>query len=472
MPASAHYDTLIIGAGMSGLAAGIRLAHFGQRVAILERHSLWGGLNSFYKHNGRRLDVGLHALTNYAPKGARNLPLTRVLRQLRLKYDDLRLGEQSWSEIRFPGLSLSFSNDFARLESEVARAFPAEVDAFARLAREVREADAYAPLGSRAMARAVLRERFRDPLLVEALLLPVCYYGSARDNDVDWYQFVVLFRSLFLEGFARPAGGIKTLLDLLVGRFRELGGELRMNAGVERILVHEGRARGVRLADGSELRSERVISSAGFVETMRLCGAPVHDAHVRDSDRGRLSFLETIVVTDRAPRDFGFGAAVVFWNDAPELRYRVPDELVDVSSGVACSPNNYATDEPLRDGLVRVTVRARPEPWMSLAEPEYRARKQACAELALDAAARHVPDPRPFELDRDTFTPRTIRQYTGHDAGAVYGSPRKRIDGESGVAGLYLCGADQGLLGVVGALISGITMANRHALVPQAGEPS
>ena len=49
------YDTIIIGAGMSGLAAGIRLAHFDQRVCILERHSAIGGLNSFYRPRGRDL---------------------------------------------------------------------------------------------------------------------------------------------------------------------------------------------------------------------------------------------------------------------------------------------------------------------------------------------------------------------------------------------------------------------------------
>ena len=56
-----EYDTIIIGAGMSGLAAGIRLAHFDQRVCILERHYTIGGLNSFYRLGGRDYDVGLHA---------------------------------------------------------------------------------------------------------------------------------------------------------------------------------------------------------------------------------------------------------------------------------------------------------------------------------------------------------------------------------------------------------------------------
>jgi phytoene dehydrogenase-like protein len=61
------YDTLIIGAGMSGLAAGIRLAYYDQKVCICERHSTIGGLNSFYRLRGRDYDVGLHAITNFTP---------------------------------------------------------------------------------------------------------------------------------------------------------------------------------------------------------------------------------------------------------------------------------------------------------------------------------------------------------------------------------------------------------------------
>ena len=52
------YDTLIIGAGMSGLAAGVRLAQFGLRVCILERHTTIGGLNSFYRLAGAAIEVG------------------------------------------------------------------------------------------------------------------------------------------------------------------------------------------------------------------------------------------------------------------------------------------------------------------------------------------------------------------------------------------------------------------------------
>ena len=75
------YDVIIIGAGMSGLAAGIRLAYYEKKVCILESHYRPGGLNSFYNLKGRKFDVGLHAMTNFVPKGTKNTPLTKLLKQ-------------------------------------------------------------------------------------------------------------------------------------------------------------------------------------------------------------------------------------------------------------------------------------------------------------------------------------------------------------------------------------------------------
>ena len=106
------YDTIIIGAGLSGLAAGIRLAHYDKRVCILERHTTIGGLNSFYRQRGRDFDVGLHAVTNYAPQGSKRGPLARLLRQLRFRWEDFALAPQAGSSIAFPGVTLRFNNDF------------------------------------------------------------------------------------------------------------------------------------------------------------------------------------------------------------------------------------------------------------------------------------------------------------------------------------------------------------------------
>jgi phytoene dehydrogenase-like protein len=62
------------------------------------------------------------------------------------------------------------------------------------------------------------------------------------------------------------------------------------------------------------------------------------------------------------------------------------------------------------------------------------------------------------------FTPRTIKHFTGHLNGAIYGAPHKIRNGRTHLANLYLCGTDQGFLGIVGAMLSGISMANYHVL--------
>ncbi|HEY5078503.1 MAG TPA: phytoene dehydrogenase, partial [Opitutaceae bacterium] len=64
----------------------------------------------------------------------------------------------------------------------------------------------------------------------------------------------------------------------------------------------------------------------------------------------------------------------------------------------------------------------------------------------------------------DMFTPTTVEHFTGHLRGAIYGSPVKNPGGRTALSNLYLCGTDQGMLGIVGSMLSGISMANLHIL--------
>jgi len=471
------YDAIIIGAGMSGLAAGIRLAQQDKQVAIVEKHYVWGGLNSFYGKDGYRFDVGLHALTNFVPKGTRGMPLTRTIKQLRLRYDDFKLGEHGYSEILFPGAHLLFSNDFELLTEEVARAFPTELDRFLALAREVEETAFDERPTDFQSARNELAKRLRDPMLIEMLLLPTCYYGSAMEDDVEWDQFKVLFSSIFLEGLARPEGGVRTILNLLVKRFRKVGGELLMKNGVERIqLDSAGRASGVVLEDGTELQSQAVISSAGLVETMELCGSAAVAREVEPADRGRVTFLESIAVLDCEPASLGYTAATSFFSTQSRFDYHPPSELCDYRSGLVSSPNNFAAKTPMKDQLLRMTVLANGKAWEALAPDEYAAQKVVEAENAEDALVAFTDGEalrgerrqswKPNTIYRDVFTPTTIRRFTSHPGGVVYGSPHKRKQGQTSIEGLRLCGTDHGYLGIVGAMASGCIIANEQLLSP------
>jgi len=492
---STHYDVAIIGAGMAGLAAGIRLAHFGKKVCIFERHNASGGLNSFYSIDGRKYDVGLHAMTNFVRAGVKGTPLTKLLRQLRIERDEFALCEQKRSRVAFGPrgeVSLTFTNDFAVFESEVARQFPSQIDGFRRLVALMRTYDDVSLGAQPESARAVIRRHVTDPLLEDMLFCPVMYYGSATEHDMEFGQFVIMFKALFLEGFARPLDGVRVIIRVLLEKYRHAGGERRMKCGVQRILTRDGHATALLLDDGTEVTATHVISTVGAPETERLLDVPeVGDvtSRSRDGDRevpapgravhptGALSYTETITVLDRQPAALGWGDdTIVFFNDSEKFTYARSEAQVDRRSGVICIPNNFNYGDGLQlpEGLFRCTCLASYDQWVNLPEERYREDKARWYAEIQKSAQRFLPAlPSVDALTRatlatDMFTPRTITKFTGHFGGAIYGSPKKIRDGRTAINNLYIAGTDQGFLGIIGAMLSGISMANFHIL--QAGK--
>ena len=457
------YDTVIIGAGMSGLAAGIRLAHYDQRVCILEQHHAIGGLNSFYRQRGRSLDVGLHALTNYVPKGTKSGPLSRLLRHLRLTWDELALVPQIGSTIAFPGVRLNFNNHFELFVSEVQKHFPKQVDGLMRLAKELLDYDQLGLGVSGGSARAFVNRHITDPMLAEMIFCPLLYYGGAKERDMEFGQFSIMFRSIFLEGFARPFDGVRLILKKLLNKFKALGGELRLRTGVQKIFSKNQRVDRIELCDGSEIEAKNVLSSAGWQETMQLC-----DMHETNDPlllgTGQLGFIETISVLNKEPKRFGHERTIVFYNDSDRFCYEKPLDAVDLRSGVICSPNNFDYAEPMSEGMIRITALANFDQWKNLLPDEYQEEKRLWYARILASAVRFMPDFREHVIDTDMFTPTTVRRFTGKENGAIYGAPDKKYDGRTHLDNLYVCGTDQGMVGVIGAIVSGITIANRYLL--------
>lgn len=456
------YDTIIIGAGMSGLAAGIRLAYYDQRVCILEKHYTIGGLNSFYRMRGRDYDVGLHALTNITPKGTKRGPLARLLKQLRITRDDFQISPQLGSEVVFPGVRLRFTNELDVLRAEVAREFPAQKDNFEKLISEIVEYDDLNESHQHISARQRLLELIPEPLLIEMLFCPLMFYGSAREHDMDWGQFSIMFRSIFMEGLGRPYAGVRLILKHLVRKFRGLGGELKLRAGVEKLHVEDGKVCNVVLENGEEIQGRRILSSAGWPETMRMCD---DGQAVTTRDTGKLSFCETIATLDVQPQDLGHGSTITFYNDWEKFDWSKSEQPCDIRSGVICSPNNFDYDgEFLEEGTMRITALANFDYWKNLSEEEYQLEKLRWYDRITDSALRFVPDYRHRVIDTDMFTPTTVVRFTGHEGGAIYGTPEKQFDGRTHLENLFVCGTDQGFVGIIGSIVSGISMANMHCL--------
>lgn len=460
------YDAIVIGAGMSGLAAGIRLAMFDKKVVILEKHSIPGGLNSYYQRRNsdkggiRQFDVGLHALTNFIQKGEKGKPFSKLLKQLRLSYDDFKLCPQTYSKILFPELELKFSNDFDLLLTEVHEKFPHQIDQFNQLVEKVRafnELDLSLGFSS---SRETLKAILSDEMLIEMILCPLLIYGSAWEDDMDFAQFVIMFKSLYFEGFSRPQGGVRTIITLLMNKFEQAGGEIRFKTAVSEILTNvQGEAIGVRAGD-QELMAPVILSSIGYPETVRL--TPQLHAMPRV---GAMTFMESIFVFDKKIPLTQNDSTIVFYNNALKYQYRPAQDYFDASSAVVCFPDNYETSIREGEGTVRITYMANYDQWKSLPKADYDDLKDKVGESALSLLKKLNPAFDGKLLFKDVFSPTTIERYTSHLKGTVYGSIDKTRDGTTPMKNLYIIGTDQGFLGIVGSMLSGISMANLHGLM-------
>lgn len=457
-----QFDLIIIGGGLSGLAAGIRFARFGQKTLILEKHTLPGGLNSYYYRKGRLFETGLHAMTNFADPKVKHAPLNRIFRQLGLSRRNFITREQFCSEIKFKNCSLPFSNDFRLMESEVARNFPKSIDNFKKFVRLILDYDAFAP-HPRISTRKILSEHFNDNLLADMILWPLMIYGNSEEGDMDFSQFVILFRSIYLEGLFRPEGTIKDFLDYLLAQYKEYGGEIRLGAEVKECIRQDDQVVGVQLGSGECLECDFLLSTIGYPGTLQILGD--QDEEKQEKHKGRVSFTEFIyVLSSKVKSEIVDNRTCIFYNLADELHYHRPDAAVNCQNGVICFPDNFA-GMPQEDTFqLRVTHLANYDLWKNASDDEYTKMKEEWGRQSRRITSEIVGNYVENIVYQDSFTPVTIEKFTGKAQGAVYGSPIKLKDGRTSEKNVFIAGTDQGFLGIVGAMLSGISIVNQHIL--------
>ncbi len=270
---------LVIGAGFGGLAAGVRLGVKGYRVVILDRLDMPGGRASSIEQDGYRFDLGPTIVT--VPQVFEAL-WTLAGRDM-ARDIDLRPLDPFYT-IRFPdGSHFTARQDSEAMRAEVARLSPDDLAGYDRFLRdsETRYEFGFEDLGRRPMHKlwdlikvlpkfAWLRAdrstyghaalRMKDERLRMALSFHPLFIGGDPFNVTSMYSLVAWLEKTF--GVHYAMGGAGALAEGIAGLVRRTGGELRFGVTVDEITVKDGRATGVRLADGEVLRADIVVSNA------------------------------------------------------------------------------------------------------------------------------------------------------------------------------------------------------------------
>ena len=311
-----HRDhAVIIGAGLGGLAAAMRLGARGYRVTVLDRLDGPGGRASAVQKGGHRFDLVPATIT-----------LPQVFRDLwsacgRDFDQDVALRPlDPLYEIRWPdGSTFSARRSPEAMRAEVLRLAPADLAGYDRYLKDAAQyyGEVFEPFGRRPMHD--IRELARRlPALARLRAGRSAYFHVARRIRDDRLRMALSLHPLFTGGDpfrAAPAsaqsshaetafgsyhvaGGIQGLSEIMGQIIRDQGGLLRFGVEADQIVVSDGRASGVRLATGEEIAADIVVSNADPGHT--------YERLLRKHDRRRW--------TDRRLRAASWSMGVFAWH--------------------------------------------------------------------------------------------------------------------------------------------------------------
>ncbi len=270
---------VVIGSGFGGLAAAVRLAARGWRVTVVEKLDAPGGRAYVFRQDGFSFDAGPTIITApYLLEELWALAGQRMADHVTLKRID------PFYDIRFDdGTVFRAYDDQARMREEVARLNPAEVAgfdrciadsariydvAFAKLADQpfhsfwtmLKAAPDMLRLGGMRSVFGKVGSYFRDPKLRVAFSFHPLLIGGNPLSTTAYYCLIQHLERL--HGVHYAMGGTGAIVQGLVKLAESLGVQFRYDAEVTEIIARDGRAGGVRLADGEVIASDIVVSNA------------------------------------------------------------------------------------------------------------------------------------------------------------------------------------------------------------------
>ena len=435
----AEKSIVIIGAGIAGLSTGCYGQMNGYGTQIFELHDKPGGLCTSWKRKGYTFDGCIHWLVGSGSGTA----FHRVWEELGALQGRRIVDHEEFFRIEgTDGKTLIIYTDVDQLEQHIKELSPTDADVIKEFTDAVRffsrsemplgkPRELYGPLDGVKMMFRMRRfmkpfmkwkktsvhefaSRFSDPFLREVFPLII---------DINDFPMVALLFTLAVmhkRDAGYPIGGSLAFARAIERRYLDLGGEIHYKSRVEKILVENDHAIGVRLTDGTEHRADMVVSAADGHATIFDM---LEGKYVNDKIRGYYDelpiFQPVIQVSLGVDRDLsGEPHTIIYTFEKPVTIAGEEREWLNVK--------HYCFDPtltPQGKSAVTVLINSNYDYWKPLLEDRgrYESEKQQIAAEVINQLDKRFPGLKEQVEVVDVATPMTYERYTGNWQGSFEG---------------------------------------------------
>ncbi len=495
------YDSIIIGAGLGGLAAAAKLAKEGQKVLVLEQHEVPGGCATTFKRKKFTMEVGLHEMDGFGENSFKKqifkefgvfdgVEFVRLPEFYRMVWKDTDFVFPENREEAIAKLKETFPAEAAAIDKyfRFVAGLGKEIENLPRTKAQKKLKGTFFPLFYPKLVRSTLNtaggfmdKLFKDERLKMLLLGNASYYHD-DPYELSLFYFAAGQNSYYSDGSYFIKGGSQKLSDYLAGYIRKQGGEVLLNCEVSAILVENEKAAGVTYREKKkketidrQVFAENIIANAAvpLVAEKLLPGEAARKLQSRiKTMKPGPSLLTVYLGFKKPPKEIGNKIYSTFVVDdsvsvAKDLVANAHDDFdkrsfvfVDygmIDSGLA--PEGKAT------GVICTLDYA--VGWEGMEKTAYRKKKEEVAKTLISRLDKVIPGIAKLVEYKEVATPLTIQRYTLNPGGVPYGyaqtleqTVRKRLPVKSIISGLYFASAwSSPGGGFTGAILSGYTCA-------------
>ncbi len=500
-----HYDAIVIGSGIGGLTAAACLSSLGYKVAVMEQHYTAGGFTHSYSRNGYEWDVGVHYIGDVGIKTTLARRLFDFISNDQLQwqaldacYDRIHLGDDHFDLVagrdnfrnnlvnRFPQEQAAIDEYIVRLGkvADAMQVFTIERILPKKLAKLTKlVSNRLKPAYFNQPTRQVLEELTSNQTLIAYLT------GQWGDNGMMPAESSFLIHALiakhYMYGGYYPIGGASRMAETIIPQIQKTGGEVFTYAAVDRILLEKGKAVGVCMKDGTEIRSPIVISNAGVFNTFnRLLPTAVSDftgySQKLNTVKPSMASLCLYIGIKETAESLKLPKTNFWIYPNENYEQSIKTFLADANSDI---PMVYISFPSAKDPSFserypdRSTIEiVAPCPWEWVEQwadkpwgkrgDDYETLKEAFSQRLLEKLYEKMPHLRGKVDYYELSTPLSTQFFCWYEKGEIYGLDHdpKRFEQtwlrpKTDIDGLYLTGQDIMTCGVVGAMIGGLMTA-------------